>query len=394
MRNQIEMRHLPRPALALAGSALILLGACSQPLDFDLRGAFGDAPSTADAARNATAKRPEPDSRGIISYPNYQVAVARRGDTLNTLATRIGADVNALSAYNGIEPSDNLRKGEIIALPSRVAEPEGGPIRPGGVDITALAGTAIDEADAAQIETTTLDPTPARPTARKAQSGIEPVRHKVERGETAYSIARLYKVSIRSLAEWNGLGSDFAVREGQFLLIPVVLPQSSDNSDAILPGDGSPTPEPPSASTPLPEDDTTAASETITETVAPDLSQPETSSSARMGYPVKGDIIREYSKGKNDGIDIAAAPGTPIRAAADGTVAAITEDTNGAPIIVLKHDGNLLTVYSNVGGVTVTKGDRVKRGAKLAEIRKTGTAAVHFEVRDGFDSVDPLPYLN
>ncbi|MGR3312665.1 MAG: peptidoglycan DD-metalloendopeptidase family protein, partial [Roseovarius indicus] len=76
-----------------------------------------------------------------------------------------------------------------------------------------------------------------------------------------------------------------------------------------------------------------------------------------------------------------------------GTVAAITEDTNGIPIIVVKHPDNLLTVYSNVGGVAVSKGDSVSRGQKLAEIRSDGTAAVHFEVREGFDSVDPGPYL-
>jgi len=109
---------------------------------------------------------------------------------------------------------------------------------------------------------------------------------------------------------------------------------------------------------------------------------------------VRGNIVRDYEKGKNDGIDIAAAPGTPVVAAAAGTVAAITEDTNGVPIIVVKHPDNLLTVYSNIGNVTVAKGDSVARGGKLAEIRKDGTAAVHFEVRDGFDSVDPGPYLN
>ena len=44
----------------------------------------------------------------------------------------------------------------------------------------------------------------------------------MQRGETAYTIARLYNVSAKSLAEWNGLGPDLAVREGQYLLIPVV----------------------------------------------------------------------------------------------------------------------------------------------------------------------------
>ena len=396
------MTHRIRSAPLLACSALLALAACGdQPFDYDLRGNFGNAPSTAQAAVNATANRPEPDSRGIISYPGYQVAVARRGDTVASLAARIGVEAGALARYNGIQTGDPLRRGEIVALPGRVAEPEGGPIQPpGDVDIATLAGDAIESApDPSAVQTSALEP---------AKTGVEPVRHKVERGETAYTIARLYDVSVRSLADWNGLGSDFAVREGQYLLIPVALPDAgrdrdpdggtgtggTDEESTTRPGQGSPTPEPPSASQPLPAEDTVAASEPV-ESSAPDLGATQTApaSDAAMSLPVRGDIIRDYAKGENDGIDIAASPGTPVKAAADGVVAAITEDTDGGPIIVLKHDNNLLTVYSNIAGVTVKKGDSVSRGQKLAEIRSDGTAALHFEVRDGFDSVDPNDYL-
>ena len=385
-----------RPVPILAGTAAcMLLTACDEPLDLDLRGGLGGRLDTADAARTATADRPAPDQRGIISYPGYQVAVARRGDTVASLAARIGGNAEKIARYNGIQTGDRLRKGEIVALPSRVAEPAGGPIQPPeGVDITSLADNAIEEADAQRVESSTLPP---------AQTGVEPIRHKVERGETAYTIARLYDVSVRSLAEWNGLGSDFAVREGQFLLIPVALPgettegfEEGQNADITAPGTGSPTPEPPSASRPLPKDDTEPAAKPVETTAAPDLGKSQSqaaSSNARMSMPVQGDIIREYAKGKNDGIDIAAGPGTSVKAAASGVVAAITEDTNGIPIIVVKHPDNLLTVYSNVGNVAVKKGDTVDRGDKLAEIRRDGTAALHFEVREGFDSVDPTPYL-
>ncbi|MHA7828564.1 MAG: peptidoglycan DD-metalloendopeptidase family protein [Roseovarius sp.] len=374
----------------LAGTAILMLTACSdQPLDFDLRGAFGNAPSTAQAAANATAERPRPDSRGIISYPGYQVAVAQRGDTVASLANRIGVDPGALARYNGIQTGDPLRDGEIVALPGRVSEPSSGPITPSGeVDITTLAGDAINNASQpASVQTSALP---------SAQSGVEPVRHRVERGETAYTIARLYDVSVRSLAEWNGLGSDLSVREGQYLLIPVALPDNGDEREATTtrPGAGSPTPQPPSSSRALPENDTVPAAQPV-ESSAPDLGATQTaaSSSAAMAFPVRGDIIRDYAKGENDGIDIAASPGTPVKAAAAGVVAAITQDTNGVPIIVIKHPDNLLTVYSNIDNVTVTKGDNVSRGQKLAEIRRDGAAALHFEVRDGFDSVDPNDYL-
>lgn len=398
---------LPRhTAPLLAGICLVALGACSKPLDFDLRGGMGGGLDTAPAAREATASRPRPDSRGIISYPNYQVAVAQRGDTLGSLAQRIGVDADELSRFNGMLATDPLRKGEVIALPSRVAEPAGGPIQPSGVDITAIAGQAIDKAGSQNIQTSALEPATIRPAAQSAsQSGVEPVRHKVERGETAYTIARLYNVSIRSLADWNGLGADFHVREGQFLLIPVALPGGkTEPFDAAAvpatvvrtepPGAGSRTPEPPSAAKPLPPEDTRPVAQAAKPADAPDLGTTQTQAArTRMGYPVRGDIIRAYAKGKNDGIDIAANPGTPVKAADKGVVAAITEDTNGAPIIVLKHANNLLTVYSNVDKVSVKKGATVQRGEKLAEIPAKGAAAMHFEVRDGFDSVDPVPFL-
>jgi murein DD-endopeptidase MepM/ murein hydrolase activator NlpD len=386
----IDMRHFPRN-LALGAGLGLAIAACDRPVDTDLRGAFGDAPSTTQAARGADAERPAPDDRGIISYPGYQVAVARRGDTLARLATRIGTDAQELARYNGIQTGDPLLAGEVIALPTRVAEPEGGPIRsPDDVDIDSLAGEAIQRADDQSVETSTLEP------AKKV--GTEPVRHKVERGETAYSIARLYDVSVRALADWNGLDSDFTVREGQFLLIPVSPENGADReteeANVTRPGSGSPSPTPPSASTPLPEEDTEPAAAPAETVAAPDLGSDQSGpSDARMARPVGGDIVRDYARGSNEGIDIAAEAGTAVSAADAGTVAAITEDTNGVPIIVIKHDGNLLTVYSNVTGVAVERGDAVTRGQKIAEIR-TDSSVLHFEVRDGFESVDPSAYLN
>ena len=387
------------PRMVLAGTALLTLTACEEPLDWDLRNQVGNGAATSNAALNATAERPQPDSRGIISYPGYQVAVARRGDTVSSLAARIGANANQLANFNGIKPDDILRDGEIVALPGRVAEPAGGPIRPiNGVDITTIAGTAIDKADAQTVTTSTLQPSPIQ------QTSVEPIRHKVERGETAFTIARLYNVSVRSLAEWNSLDSNFTVREEQFLLIPVAMPgQKNEPFDAgaaagttivTTPGSGSPTPTPPSASKPLPDEKTVPVSEPVKTTAsAPDLGAEQTKSNARMGYPVQGSIIRDYEKGKNEGIDIAAKTGSAVKSAADGVVAAITQDTRGTSIIVLKHPDNLLTVYSNIDAVTVKKGARVKRGQKIAQVSK-GAAALHFEIRKGTDSTDPIPYLN
>lgn len=388
--------------VALIGISTLVLAACDgQPLDFDLRGVNGGF-STARAATGPLADRPQEDSRGVISYPSYQVAVARRGDTLRDVASRVGADVGTMARFNAIDPDVGLRRGEIIALPSRVAEPSPatgavgtGPIQP--VDISAVAGGAIDRAPATPgVRTTAL---PSSSTAAP-QTGKEPVRHRVERGETAYTVARLYGVPVKALGEWNSLGPDFAIREGQFLLIPVARaapPRRTTAENATGPGVGSPTPTPPSATKPLPKNEEPIPQQTA----APDKpvvdvgrTTQKSAPNARFITPVQGSIIRGYKKGTNEGINIKAAPGTAVKAADAGTVAAITKSAEGVPIVVVRHTGNLLTVYANVTGVGVKKGDTVTRGQSIAKLRNGPDAFVHFEVRDGFDSVDPAPYLN
>jgi murein DD-endopeptidase MepM/ murein hydrolase activator NlpD len=401
------MRRHVRLSLLATASATLLTACGDQPLDFDLRG-LGGGFSTADAATGPLANRPRPDNRGVISYPNYQVAVARRGDTLDDVAKRVNVDPAALARFNGINIDDTLRKDEIIALPGRVAEPSpatgaasSGPIKP--VDINSLAGGAIDRAPATPgVQTAALPPATTTP---QGQTGQEPVRHKVERGETAYTVARLYNVPVKALSEWNGLGADFAVREGQFLLIPVAKQNPPARSatpapsaaPTTAPGTGSPTPTPPSAAKPLPQDDAAKpapAATTPTKPVADVGKTTKPAKATKMATPVTGSIIRGYAKGRNEGINIKAAAGTPVKAADSGTVAAITKSADGIPIVVVRHVGNLLTVYANVTDVNVSKGDSVGRGQQIAKLRSGDDAYVHFEVRQGFDSVDPAPFLN
>lgn len=386
------MIHAPRSLTAL--SLLALLGACSDPLDLDLRGRIGGSVDTSQAALSATAQRPDPDDRGVISYPTYQVAVARRGDTLADVARRVGLPPAELARYNGIQTGDPLRRGEIVALPRRVAEPSPatgaattGPIRPAAqVDVTTLASNAIDSAP----------DTPRRGTPRP-QTGTEPVRHKVERGETAFSIARLYRVTPRALAEWNGLDSDFTLREGQFLLIPTARETVTAAAATPVPGAGSPTPVPPSAAQPLPEETLpparTEAAKKPEKPVA-DIGQKKASDTgAAMSMPVSGSIIREYAKGRNEGIDISAAAGTPVQAAASGTVASVSSTAEGVKFLLVRHAGDLITVYTHVDDISVKKGDAVSKGQQIGRVRAGDPAFLHFEVRKGFESTDPMSYL-
>ena len=384
-------------------TALVGLAGCDasvggglRNIDWDLRSG-GGALDTSGAALQASANRPAADGQGILTYPTYQAVVARRGDTVASVADRIGLGAAELASYNALRPTDPLRDGETLLLPRRVA---GGALGTGNTGtIIGGSGIGVQPLDVAGIATTALDRVGgSTAAAAPAVSGPEPQRHKVARGETAFSIARIYGVSAKSIADWNGLPADLAVREGQLLIIPVAAagaPVRPADVEQTAPGVGSPTPVPPSASEPLPDENVTPAAQKPKETPAsPDLGEQRSSASAaKFVMPVDGKIIRAYSKGKNDGIDISAAAGSSVKAAADGVIAAITKDTEQVPILVIRHAGGLLTVYAGLDGIKVAKGAKVKRGQTIAAVRAGNPAFVHFEVRKGVDSIDPLQFL-
>jgi murein DD-endopeptidase MepM/ murein hydrolase activator NlpD len=400
----IHLRRLATLALATT------LAACSQPIDLDMRGLIGGSVDTRDAALQATADRPAPDDRGVISYPGYQVAVARRGDSVTDVARRVGLPAAELARYNGLRADDPLRRDEVLALPRRVSEPSRetgaeapGPIRPAAeVDVATLAAGAIDRAD----------PTPAR-VPDTPQTGVEPVRHRVAPGETAFTISRLYDVSPRALAEWNGLGPDFAIREDQFLLIPTAQDTRGDSTAAedrrvIEPGQGSPTPVPPSAARPLPQEtppparttpEPSPAAQTTTdpEATAPvadigqDAARPP---GGAMILPVAGSVVRAFTPGRTRGITLSAPAGTPVKAAASGSVLHVGATDDGVQFLLLQHPDGLVTAYLIVDAVKVAKGDAVSRGQTIAEVADRDPSVMEFQVRKGMEPTDPGPYLD
>jgi murein DD-endopeptidase MepM/ murein hydrolase activator NlpD len=74
-------------------------------------------------------------------------------------------------------------------------------------------------------------------------------------------------------------------------------------------------------------------------------------------------------------------------------VAAITQDTDRVPILVIRHADGLLTVYANIANISVARGDRVTRGQAVAEVGGGDPPFLHFEVRRGFEAVDPDRFL-
>ena len=353
--------------------------------DFDFRGNSFD---TSDAALQATQSRPKANELGIISYPTYQIAVARRDDTIESMAERLGQNPGELARYNGLAEGERLRNGEVLALP-RTGSRGGQYLESSDeieettlskdINVLELADNALKVAGGSannQLDRTSSD----------AKNLMDPIKHNVVRGETVFTISRLYNISVRSLADWNGLDSDYTLREGQILIIPLVDKKATKNTQKEI--DESAVPVPPSSKKPQPRNVNTQEFSKSTDTK---ISVPE---NGKMAYPLEGLVIREYSKNINDGIDFTARAGTKVVAADTGLVATVTEDINQIAIVVLKHPGNILTVYANLTNIKVSTNQNVNRGDILGEIPDGDPPYLHFEIREGFESVDPLEYLN
>ena len=362
--------------------AATTIAGCTNSFSLDVRDQFGGILDTTSAAATAVAERPEPDARGVITFATYQVVLARTGDRIGDVAARIGVDADQLGRFNGIPEDAVLRYGEVIALP---------------------ANMTAEAADGAPLTATVVDISELSDEPSSAAKAAEPKRHQVVDGETIYTISRLYSVSAEDLAKWNSLDVTTELRPGQYLLIPVTqnLPRP-----VSAPGEGSVTPAPPSSTRPQPrsappqaEAQTQAQTQAITPPAGPvtavntgPITQ-ASQSDARFMRPVSGTIIRSYKKGVNEGIDIGAPEGAAVLAADVGTVAAITKDTKGVAIVVIKHADGLLTVYTNIDSLLLKKGDAVTRGQEIAKVRAGTPAFLHFEVRKGLESVDPDDFI-
>jgi len=293
---------------------------------------------------------------------------------------------------------------------------------------------------------------------RRAQAPVEAGTHLIQSGETVYGIAQRYGVSTRSLIDWNSLRPPYRLLPGERLRLPEsqgYVVQRSDSVYAIsrrfsvdmstlvrannlqppyniqegqrlqLPANAAgttsqtappiqtasapiqrtvlPPPEsargassPPSA-TVTPPSETPAASTRRVATISP----PPPRASSGFIWPVEGRLLSSFGAKNdglhNDGINIAAPRGAPVLAADNGVVAYAGKEIRGfGNLLLIKHDGGLITAYAHTDTLLVGRGDTVTRGQVIGKVGTTGgvdTPQLHFEVREGTRAVDPKRYL-
>ena len=121
-------------------------------------------------------------------------------------------------------------------------------------------------------------------------------------------------------------------------------------------------------------------------------------------WPVDGAVNSPYgyrthpisgNRRLHAGLDVAAPTGTPILAAAEGTVVHAGPRGGYGLAVIIDHGDGLKTLYAHTSRMHVSKGWTVEAGRKIAEVGSTGFSTgphLHFEVRIDGDPVDPLPY--
>lgn len=226
--------------------------------------------------------------------------------------------------------------------------------------------------------------------------------HRVRVGQTGIAIARAYGMDWSRIVAANDLPAPYTLRVGMRVLIPGAAGSSTAaeraaafqlDIDDIVTGA-----EPALAANVRPAKPAASPRRVLSSTAA--IAQPKRLTSG-FAWPVHGRILADFgtaAAGKTlNGVKIAAARGTPIRAAADGVVAYAG---SGIPtlggVVILKHGDDWTTVYGHASQLLVQRGQSVKRGQTVALSGASGSAErpeVHFEMRKGRIPVDPQQQL-
>ena len=195
--------------------------------------------------------------------------------------------------------------------------------------------------------------------------------HVVAPGETLYRISKRYGTSVQAIVAANEIADVRSVPVGARLRVPttsIATPAAPRPVDAGVYASRDP--------------------------------RGRSNGPLAFSWPVTGPVISEYGlrhRTHHDGIDIKAPKGTIVRAAEAGRVIHADASLAGyGNLVILKHAGQLSTVYAHNRKLLVRVGDFVEKGDAIAEVGQTGNATtphLHFEIRADGSARDPLDYL-
>jgi murein DD-endopeptidase MepM/ murein hydrolase activator NlpD len=212
--------------------------------------------------------------------------------------------------------------------------------------------------------------------------------HTVRAGDSISLIARRYGVPRQSVIAENQLAHPDSLRLGQRLTIPRCGQGRGGKAQALEPA-------------------VVKADGVLLARVGPRrvptqlyLGVPDPSvRSMDFTWPIEGSVASPFGRrrsGWHAGIDIKADAGTPILAAAPGTVVYSGWASAYGRVVKIEHDNGFLSVYAHNLQNLVQVGDRVEPGTLIATVGRTGRATayhLHFEIRQNGTVYDPLYLL-
>jgi len=204
-----------------------------------------------------------------------------------------------------------------------------------------------------------------------ACAGPAGLRHRVERGESLYRIAKAYGVTPEELARVNGIRDTGRIEVGQVIVVP--------RARRALPV-GVITPESARGDRPAPPELPRGPSPFVWPVEAGVVTSP---------FGPRGDT-------HHDGIDIGSREGAPVRAARAGRVLYSDHLRGYGNLIIVAHDDGYATVYAHNRENRARPGAEVRQGDVIALVGQSGTTSgpnLHFEVRKDNIARNPLFYL-
>ncbi|HEY4114174.1 MAG TPA: M23 family metallopeptidase [Rhizomicrobium sp.] len=310
--------------------------------------------------------------RDAGARPTYLTVVVRRGDTVSEIAARYDVSIATLARMNALPNANEIFPGEQLRVPA---------------DSRATRRAVFREADAPHYAAWNA-PGAATHAVSVHEEPLPAPAH-----DTRVATAMPKSVTVASLDEPKHLPQlDEDLKEAAAPAPPKPAVVASRDEPDSLPQSDEDSSE---ASAPAPSK---PAAEHHERKVA---SNDIIASHGEFGWPIQGRIILPFGGGddgvKNDGINIAAQMGEPIRAAAAGTVIYAGNELKGyGNLVLIRHDNGYTTAYAHAESLSVSRGDSVKRGQTIGYAGATGdvrTPQVHFEIRQGVKPVDPKPLL-
>jgi len=325
--------------------------------------------------KNLYGTDPSVDEDYLI-VPNYTTqksdsdfVIVERGDTLYSIAKKHNTTVDDLAKINSMKTPYTLSIGQKLQIRAaqqqtvNVAKQQIQPAK------TVVANQSIKRVAVKEIS--------------------------VKKGDTLYSLSREYQIPVNDLAVMNKLSSPFTLSVGQKLKVPSLDAKEVSSQPVIATNVKQ-------ENTKIVKQETVAQSKVkISSNPKKQLPQISGRSSNKFSWPVRGNILSQYGAKNNglfnDGINIAAALGTAVRAAENGVVAYAGNEVKGmGNLIIIQHSDGWMTVYAHLDSMSVRRGTKVAVGDTIGKIGKTGkvdTPQLHFEIRKGTKAYNPMSYL-